>query len=75
MAFVGAHFSKAVAAEGAAAQLAALPADVLQQLLASETLQAASEIEVAQVRPEIRTDPHNSRSATALAENISDMQL
>lgn len=49
MAFVGAHFTKAVAAEGAAAQLAALPSDVLHQLLGSETLQAASEVEVAQV--------------------------
>ena len=50
MVFVGAHFSKAVALEGATAQLATLPADVLQSLLGSGTLQAASEVEVAQVR-------------------------
>lgn len=49
LAFVCAHFSKAAAADGAAAQLAALPPEVMHQLLSSETLQASSEVEIAQV--------------------------
>lgn len=49
LAFVCAHFSKAVAADGAAVQLAALPPEVMHQLLSSETLQASSEVEIAQV--------------------------
>ena len=49
IAFLGSRFSKAIALEGAIEQLAALPADVLQSLLGSETLLAASEVEVAQV--------------------------
>ncbi len=49
MAFACANFAKAVAADGAAGQLAALPHHVLLQLLTSETLQASSEQEVAEV--------------------------
>lgn len=48
MAYVCANFSKAVTAEGAAEQVDALPRELLLQLLGSESLQASSELDVAQ---------------------------